>query len=159
MAVSLQSGSSRKRAGLARRLASMTYDLLVVTALFMVLTGLVLAARAGRSFDPQSIWFRILLLVGCWAYFAWSWTRAGQTLGMRAWRLALRRTDGTAAGLAQATLRFAAAWVSALALGLGFLWCLVDRERLAWHDRLSGTRLTVLSRSTEPDDGERRHDQ
>ena len=30
------------------------------------------------------------------------------------------------------------------ALGAGFLWILVDRNQLAWHDRLSGTRLVLL---------------
>jgi uncharacterized RDD family membrane protein YckC len=31
-----------------------------------------------------------------------------------------------------------------LCLGLGFLWVLYDRDKLAWHDRLSGTRLVRL---------------
>jgi uncharacterized RDD family membrane protein YckC len=42
--------------------------------------------------------------------------------------------------------RFAAAGVSLAALGMGFLWVLVDRDRLAWHDRWSGTRLIVVDR-------------
>ena len=35
----------------------------------------------------------------------------------------------------------------ALALGLGYLWVLFDPGRLAWHDRLSGTRLVVLEKT------------
>jgi uncharacterized RDD family membrane protein YckC len=31
--------------------------------------------------------------------------------------------------------------LSWLPLGLGFFWVLFDRDRRAWHDRLSGTRL------------------
>ena len=69
------------RVGLWRRLASIAYDLVLVTALLMVLTGLVLVARRGSAFDPQSLWFRIALLTSWWAYFAWSWTRGGQTVG------------------------------------------------------------------------------
>ena len=38
-------------------------------------------------------------------------------------------------------MRFAGAVISWLAFGLGFLWLLVDVDRLAWHDRLSGTSL------------------
>ena len=40
--------------------------------------------------------------------------------------------------IVQSTLEIAASW---LALGLGFLWQLWDKDKLAWHDRLSGTHL------------------
>lgn len=142
-----------------RRLAAILYDLLVVIAILMVLTGLVVLARAGSPFDPRSAWFRLLLVVGWWAYFAWSWTHGGQTLGMRAWRLAVAGRDGAAVSLWQATLRFAAAWLSTAAAGLGFLWVLVDRQRLAWHDRLSGTALVRVTGSAQPEHGERGHEQ
>jgi hypothetical protein len=33
-----------------------------------------------------------------------------------------------------------------VALGAGFLWSLLDREKLTWHDRLSGSRLVVLKK-------------
>ncbi|MEJ1377571.1 MAG: RDD family protein, partial [Candidatus Sedimenticola sp. (ex Thyasira tokunagai)] len=36
--------------------------------------------------------------------------------------------------------------ISWLALGLGFLWLLVDRKNRTWHDRLSGTRLIMLEK-------------
>lgn len=149
------SGSIPAGPSLWRRLAAAVYDLLVVVAILMVLTGLVLAARAGSPFDPRSVWFRGLLIVGWWAYFAWSWTHGGQTLGMRAWRLDLVRRDGAAVSLWQATLRFAGAWLSVAAAGLGFLWVLVDRERLAWHDRFSGTELALARSSAQPQNGER----
>ena len=32
------------------------------------------------------------------------------------------------------------------ALGLGYLWVMIDRERLSWHDRISRTRLVMLSK-------------
>jgi len=38
----------------------------------------------------------------------------------------------------------AAACVSIAALGFGYWWIWVDRERLAWHDRWSGTTVVVL---------------
>jgi uncharacterized RDD family membrane protein YckC len=60
---------------------------------------------------------------------------------MRAWKLRIVGADGRPPGWGRSLLRFAAGLVSWAALGLGFLWVLVDRERLAWHDRLSGTRL------------------
>jgi uncharacterized RDD family membrane protein YckC len=45
---------------------------------------------------------------------------------------------------ALALKRFVTAWLSLLCLGLGFLWVLYDRDKLAWHDRLSGTKLIQL---------------
>jgi hypothetical protein len=37
--------------------------------------------------------------------------------------------------------RFLLSLLSAAALGMGFLWSLLDRQQRCWHDRLSGTRL------------------
>jgi uncharacterized RDD family membrane protein YckC len=39
----------------------------------------------------------------------------------------------------QFLLRFLGYYLSALPLGLGFLWVLVDRKKQAWHDKLAGT--------------------
>jgi uncharacterized RDD family membrane protein YckC len=34
--------------------------------------------------------------------------------------------------------------VSVAALGLGYFWIWIDRDRLAWHGRWSGTKVVVL---------------
>ncbi|MGB5621495.1 MAG: RDD family protein, partial [Gammaproteobacteria bacterium] len=70
----------------------------------------------------------------------------GQTIGMRAWRLQLIRDAGhdQAVSPIQALGRLAAACLSALPAGLGYVWILFDRRGLAWHDRLSGTRIVLL---------------
>jgi uncharacterized RDD family membrane protein YckC len=138
------------RVRLWRRLAAAAYDLLLVIALFMVLTALVIAARGGRSIDSGSLWFQFLLLTGWWLYFGWSWTHGGQTVGMRAWRLVVLTEDGGPVGWGRSVLRFAAAGLSALAAGLGFLWSLVDRNGLTWHDRLSRTVLRHRPQSAQP---------
>lgn len=39
----------------------------------------------------------------------------------------------------QFLLRFLGYYLSALPLGLGFLWILVDRRKQGWHDKLAGT--------------------
>jgi uncharacterized RDD family membrane protein YckC len=43
--------------------------------------------------------------------------------------------------------RLASALLSLLPLGLGFFWILVDRDRRAWHDRLSRTRIVVVPKA------------
>jgi uncharacterized RDD family membrane protein YckC len=134
---------------LLRRLAAFFYDCLLLTALWMVTGALVLAASSGQLADPhRPAWllyaFRSLLLLVPALFFSWFWTHGGQTLGMRAWRLKVVSADGGAVTWKAAGQRLAAACLSAALLGLGFLWVLVDRDRQAWHDRLSGTRLVVL---------------
>jgi uncharacterized RDD family membrane protein YckC len=137
-------------ASLWRRLAAAAYDLLLVLALFMVLTGLVILARGGLRIDPGSAWFQSLLLAGWWLYFAWSWTHGGQTVGMRAWHLVLTTPDSGTVGWRRATLRFVGAWLSTLPAGLGFLWSVIDRDGRAWHDRLSRTSLRYRPRPAPP---------
>jgi uncharacterized RDD family membrane protein YckC len=56
--------------------------------------------------------------------------------------------DGESIALKRALLRFAVAFVSLAALGLGFLWCLLDSERRAWHDIVAGTLLVRLEKNS-----------
>lgn len=128
------------------RLAALGYDLLVLVAVWMLVAGLVLFAFGGDvdvAHQPplyHAVLQSALLLVTA-AYFTVSWSRAGQTIGMRAWRLHLvDATTGRAPPLRKALLRFVVALGSALAAGIGFAWCLFDRERRGWHDIAAGTR-------------------
>jgi uncharacterized RDD family membrane protein YckC len=77
-------------------------------------------------------------------FFCVFWTRSGQTLGMLAWRLRVERSDGATLTWRDALLRLAGACVSLAALGLGYFWIWIDRDRLTWHDRWSGTRVVVV---------------
>lgn len=140
-------------ARLWRRLAAIFYDTLLVTALLLVLTALVVGARAGAGVNPGSVWLQVLLLLAMWLYFGWCWTHGGQTLGMRSWRLRLVAAGSHPAanvGWTRATLRFVGAWLSALPLAAGFWSCLFDSEQRCWHDRLSRTRLVHEPRRHGP---------
>lgn len=130
--------------GLARRLAACLYDGLVLAAVMMV-AGAVWIALSRAAVPPGDGLFRAYLLGVSAALFTLFWTR-GETLGMRAWKLRLIGPDGRPPGWRRALLRFGCALLSWGALGLGFLWVLVDREGLAWHDRLSRTRLVFKGR-------------
>ena len=81
-----------------------------------------------------------------YVYLGWCWTRSGQTLGMRAWRMRVRTRAGARLGWRHALARFAAGLVSIGAAGVGLLWVAFDRDRLSLHDRLSGTALEMVSR-------------
>jgi uncharacterized RDD family membrane protein YckC len=71
---------------------------------------------------------------------------AGQTLGKRLMHLRVIGSRGTAPGALVGILRFLALVLSVLPAGLGWLWCLFDRERRALHDHLAGTYVIVEDR-------------
>lgn len=68
---------------------------------------------------------------------------AGQTLGLRLVRLRVISVHGTLPGPLRGLLRFVALGLSVMPAGLGWLWCLFDRERRALHDHLAGTFVVV----------------
>lgn len=127
--------------GLFRRLAAMLYDGLLLLGLIMVATAM-LTLPLGMPSGLSLIALQLFLFGAIpLAFFCGFWIRGGQTLGMRAWKLRLVRNDGQPVLWTDAVKRYFAALLSWLALGLGFLWSLVDPKGLTWHDRLSKTRL------------------
>jgi uncharacterized RDD family membrane protein YckC len=131
-------------AGLLRRVAAGVYDSLLLVALFVIPASLAIAVRGGQTVPPGDPLLQILLLLTAAAFFGWFWAHGGQTVGMRAWRLQVQNRDGTPLSLGRALTRFAFALLSLGALGLGILWIAFDRDRLAWHDRATGTHVVVL---------------
>lgn len=125
-----------------RRLLAAVYDLVPLTGVLLFASGIAVAVRGGAAVAPRSAWFTLWLLCWIYAYFGYSWHAGGQTLGMRAWKIAVvDAATGRHPGWGRTLLRFGTAALSWAACGLGFLWALVDRGHLTWHDRLSGTRL------------------
>lgn len=123
----------------------MVYDALLVAAILMLATVLVIIPL-GREVPSGSLVFQIYLVVVAWCYFAISW-RAGQTLGMKAWRITIDAGDQPPGWLATA-VRFSIALVSMGCLGLGFFWSLFRADRATWHDLASDTRLLVTPRTS-----------
>jgi len=127
-----------------RRFGAISYDAILLFAVWYVATVPVLAIRGGRAIEPGNPWYFAYLLGISYAYFVWQWRRGGQTLGMKAWRVRLCNVTGMEVGWGQASLRFVVALASWGCAGLGYLWCLFDRDGLAWHDYGSGTRLMLI---------------
>jgi uncharacterized RDD family membrane protein YckC len=133
------------------RAAAALYDVFPLIGLWMLTAALaILVARGDIDVaHPPATW-RTLLQVALFAvtaaYFVASWSRGGQTIGMRAWRIQVRATDGNALPWPRALLRFTLALASLLAFGLGFAWCLLDRRRRSWHDIVARSELVQLDR-------------
>lgn len=151
-----------------RRLAALVYDGLLYLALIMA--GLVLATPfvafivakdAATPLHNYAVLQSYAYLMGC-AFFGWSWSRGGQTLGMRVWRLQVRRLDGSGLRWPIAVLRFsagAATCIAALWLGkhfgpaaygaalLNFVPALLSARGRAFNDYVAGTEVVVLPRA------------
>ena len=130
--------------GIARRLACALYDLLICVALVIVATFpfILVFGDATEGWRRHLLQAWLVAVIG--TYYVAFWTRSGQTLPMKTWRLAVvRASDGGPILLVQAVHRFLLAILSTLALGLGFLWAFVDRDRQFLHDRIAGTRVVA----------------
>jgi len=131
-------------AGIARRFGSMAYEALLLTAILFVCTWIFLFFAQALSAALIRPLLQVLLVTITGAYFIYCWTHGGQTLPMKTWRIRLVQTDGGPVSLAIATRRYLFSLISLALCGLGFAWALVDPERQFLHDRLAGTRLSML---------------
>jgi uncharacterized RDD family membrane protein YckC len=131
---------------LGRRLASGVYELLMLAALAMIATFPFLAFFGDSTHGWRRHVLQAWVLVVAGAYFTWFWTRGGQTLPMKTWRLRVVRSDGAPVSLPHALHRYVIAALGFFALGLGFWWALVDRDRQFLHDRLAGTAMVDVPR-------------
>jgi len=160
-------------AGLLRRLAALLYDLFPAVALAFVASFAMLPLSGGEAIvdsTPGAVGFvyHAFWPLVVFAYFGWSWTRSGQTLGLRAWNMRLERGAGGFIGWPVAVARYllglalfwlacVGAWnlqraatplaiagaVSLIApLALNFAWIAVDRRRRTLVDIACGTRVS-----------------
>lgn len=139
-------------APLLRRLGAVLYDTLICAGLVLGVGLLFTTLMGGTTTDMRGpgpagrALLQLAVVAVPAAYFLVSWTRGGQTVGMRPWRLRVTGTDGGPVAPSAAAIRLAAALLSWIPAGLGFWWSLVDGDRRTWHDRLSGTRLIRADR-------------
>lgn len=148
----LRSPPEAPAASLARRALALVYEVLLLSALFLVATlPYVLTTHAADAIVARPL-FQVYLTAIAGAYFIWQWRRGGQTLPMKTWRMRLVTRAGAPLGLRHALARFLFALAGCALAGGGFLWALVDRDGLFLHDRLAGTKIifvpaTISSRS------------
>ena len=136
---------SRSPASLWRRLAAIVYDAIALAAIWFFAALFVVISLKGEAVPSGNLLFMLYLLLAAFAYFGFCWTRSGQTLGMKSWKITLL-SDGPrqAVSWTQAGTRFFSAIASWGVFGLGFLAAAFDNENRTWHDRLSKTRLVSV---------------
>jgi len=142
------------RAGFFIRVAAIVYDILVVAAVLMFAVALALALSVGLAklgwwpltnglehSERIDHWlFQIYLVVVLVGFYSLFWSRGGQTLGMKAWRLRVQNTNNQAISFRQAVIRFFASLG-----GLGNLWVLFSTDKLALQDRAAKCEVVRLT--------------
>ena len=126
-------------AGFFRRLAAMAYDTFLLIAILLVYSAILVALNHGEVVRHPFYYLSVVIISGL--FFAFFWTRRGQTLGMQSWRVRLVNSDGNTPSWQQSSKRLLFTIISWLPCGLGFLWALLNKDKRAWHDELSKTYL------------------
>ncbi len=152
--------------GIGRRLIAMVYEtLLGFAVLFLPFLIFEVAVKGGHTPVLEHMRQALAFLV-LGAYFIHQWSREGQTLAMRTWRLKLERPGHPHLSLQTAAVRYLLSWMWILpalilsavlhldkwqALGTIlagiFVWAataFLDPQRQFLHDKLTGTRLVQL---------------
>jgi uncharacterized RDD family membrane protein YckC len=154
--------SPAEHVGIIRRLMTIVYDSFLVFACCLLTGGVVVASKiamtdeaeieAMRSNGERAISGPIesgILFAVCLAtvffFYAYFWRKTGQTLAMQAWRSKIVDINsGNKPSWYQCVIRFVVGFFAFALGGMGFLWMLVDRDKLTWQDRASGTKLILL---------------
>lgn len=100
--------------------------------------GIILGAAfslAGAIFKELSVILDILIFL---TYMIGFKVYKGATLGYQFMDLELVSINGEKLSVKQIVIRMISSFFSALAFGLGFIWIAFDRNKQAWHDKISG---------------------
>ena len=132
-----------------RRLAAIFYDCLLLSAVLFVATLALMPFAGGKAIESGNLAYNLFLITVSYFYFCWHWVSGGQTLGMRSWHIVVKNDSNRILNWNQASLRYFSSLLSLLLLGLGFVWALFDKDKLALHDHLSKTRLITHKNNSE----------
>ena len=142
--------SRLRLAPLGIRLLSLAYEGVLLFGILFVASYLFLGlARDAQSGLPRLL-LQVYVLAVCGAYFVFCWTRSGQTLPMKTWRIRLVTEQGKPLVIGRAFRRYLLAVPSVLS-GIGVLWALVDRDGQFLHDRLAKTRIVRVEQQKSAD--------
>ena len=126
--------------------ACLIYEALVVIALSLAVTTIFVLSLGEATTGLKRYLLQLFLWLTVGVYFVWCWQKRGQTLAMQTWQLKLFNQEAQLLSLKSAIFRYVLASLSLMVFGLGFLWAIVDRDRLFLHDRLLKNKIIYAPR-------------
>jgi uncharacterized RDD family membrane protein YckC len=115
-------------------------DTVLVLIAFLLFVLVFVASTTHPPVGKPALVFAGLAVVAFFALYQWLFfTYANSTPGMRYAKIALCTFDDENPSRKALQWRIAALFLSAIPLGLGFIWALLDDDRLGWHDRITRT--------------------
>ncbi|WP_207819194.1 RDD family protein [Parashewanella curva] len=148
------------RASFLRRLGAMIYDSLLAVAIYMfagaigfgvfaVLVSTGVLNSHGYEIMSDSLHnvpvykgvYQLWLAITVASFYAIFWSKGGQTLGMRAWRLKVQHPNGQRISLITAYAR-----VIWSLLGIGNLFILINSDKRALQDAMTRSEVVELSK-------------
>ena len=133
-----------------QRLAAMMIDCILVLVGVVVFGAIYYQLTKARLPILQVVALAGGLLGAFWAAYQYLLVvYSGTTPGLCAMKLQLLRFDGAPAKRSVRRWRVLCSWLSAVSLGMGYLWQFLDEDGLCWHERVTKTYLA--SGRTPPD--------
>jgi uncharacterized RDD family membrane protein YckC len=121
--------ASGQRAGFWRRFGGGIMDGIVLGIVAAILEA-ILKGATGSVLAGLSPFVYFTLFVG---------SGGGQSPGMRVVSVRVISADGEGSiGYRRALIHAVGGYLSAIPLGLGYLWMIWDKEKQCWHDKLAG---------------------
>lgn len=119
----------------------------IIDAIAVGVVSALFSFQAFRFMALGGIFLPVLLL------YHWLFTGLrGQTLGKMALRIKVVNAEGNKPGLGYAALReILGKLISTIAVCVGFLWIVWDREKQSWHDKIAST-YVVRAKSKEEEE-------
>jgi uncharacterized RDD family membrane protein YckC len=122
--------NSLPRAGFWIRMGALALDALLIAIVVNVV-------------EPSEHFFALVLA----GYGALMWKLRGTTIGGIICNLRVVRTDGRDIEWETSIVRALGCFLSAIPLGLGFIWMVFDSNRQTWHDKIAGTVVVRVPKS------------
>ena len=149
-----------EKASLGKRILSIIYDFLILFFIIIIATFIiqqiiiqlelitleqvqisavetitVIPADSSANLILKNLWVVISFF-----YFGHYWTKRGQTLGMKVWKIKAVTNNNNLMSWGHVLKRY----VFSL-LGLGLFWIIFNKENLAFQDKMSKTKLMKVS--------------
>ena len=133
------SAATLPRVGFWLRLGATLLDVILVAILVSLVGGMFHRLHVDLE-EGMPLWFAI--------YFVVMWATKGTTIGGIVCGLKVVRIDDRPLDWSVAIVRGLGAFLSLAVAGLGFIWVAFDDDKQSWHDKIAGTTIVKVPKST-----------